>query len=169
VTFLWTLAGAAILALLVADAYRRLRRRRSVRGRTEIEDALKHLFDQEYRGLRASFASLRGTLGVNDGQLMALLGRMQEQGLVTASGREFRLTPDGERVARQVVRAHRLLERYFADEARLPLRDVHAAAERREHVLTSIQTTSSAWRKRSGIRPAARTPERRTRALQEAT
>jgi DtxR family transcriptional regulator, Mn-dependent transcriptional regulator len=42
-------------------------------------------------------------------------------------------------VARQIVRAHRLLERYFADEARLPLRHVHAAAERREHALTAEQ------------------------------
>lgn len=138
-TALSILAGAAILALLAGETFRRLRRRRTARGRTRIEDALKHLFDQEYRGLQASFASLRGMLAVNDGELMALLGRMQEQGLVTASGREFRLTPDGERVARQIVRAHRLLERYFADEARLPLRDVHAAAERREHALTRDQ------------------------------
>ena len=138
-TALSILAGAAILALIAGETFRRLRRRRAARGRTQIEDALKHLFDQEYRGLQASFASLRGMLAVNDGELMALLGRMQEQGLVTASGREFRLTPDGERVARQIVRAHRLLERYFADEARLPLQQVHRAAERGEHALTEAQ------------------------------
>jgi DtxR family Mn-dependent transcriptional regulator len=42
-------------------------------------------------------------------------------------------------VALQVIRAHRLLERYFADEARLPLRQVHAAAERQEHALSPEQ------------------------------
>ena len=61
---------------------------------------------------------------------------MQAQGLLATHGQEFQLTPDGERLALQIVRAHRLLERYFADEARLPLRDVHAAAERREHSLS---------------------------------
>jgi DtxR family Mn-dependent transcriptional regulator len=70
---------------------------------------------------------------------MQLLERMQHQGLVTALGQDFNLTPEGERVARQVVRAHRLLERYFADEARLPLLQVHAAAERQEHALTPDQ------------------------------
>jgi Mn-dependent DtxR family transcriptional regulator len=64
---------------------------------------------------------------------------MQQQGLVVARGQEFELTAEGERVARQVVRAHRLLERYFADEARLPLGAVHAEAERREHSLTADQ------------------------------
>ena len=34
------------------------------------------------------------------------------------------------------MRAHRLLERYFADEARLPIGKVHRAAERGEHALT---------------------------------
>jgi DtxR family Mn-dependent transcriptional regulator len=33
----------------------------------------------------------------------------------------------------QVLRAHRLWERYLVDEARMPVTDVHAEAERREH------------------------------------
>lgn len=127
---------AAVAAAVAVAARRRLRARDAVRGRTLVEDALKHLFDQEYRSRYASFASLRGILRLNDRSLMQLVGRMQQQGLVEATGQEFRLTAEGERVARQVVRAHRLLERYFADEARLPLRDVHTAAERREHALT---------------------------------
>ncbi|MGH9372491.1 MAG: metal-dependent transcriptional regulator, partial [Vicinamibacterales bacterium] len=135
-TTAWLLIGATALLVLAIVGARRLRDRDALRRRTWIEDALKHLFDQEYRGRRGSFASLRGMLGLNDRRLMQLVARMQQQGLVKASGQEFQLTAEGERVARQVVRAHRLLERYFADEARLPLRDVHAAAERREHALT---------------------------------
>jgi DtxR family transcriptional regulator, Mn-dependent transcriptional regulator len=129
------IAAAAVLLLAVRD----VRQRGVTRRRTQIEDALKHLFDQEYRGRRASFASLGGQLRVSDRRLMQLLAQMQHQGLVIARGQEFELTAEGERVARQIVRAHRLLERYFADEARLPLGQVHAAAERREHELTSDQ------------------------------
>jgi DtxR family Mn-dependent transcriptional regulator len=138
-TIVLVLLAAACLLVLGLVIRVRLRGRNVLRRRAQIEDALKHLFDQEYRGRRGSFASLSGILRVNDRRLIQLLGRMQEQGLVTASGQEFQLTPEGERVARQIVRAHRLLERYFADEARLPLRDVHAAAERGEHGLTREQ------------------------------
>ena len=131
--------AAAFVAAVAWTLLRRLGTRRVAQGRMQTEDALKHLFEQEYRGRRGSFASLGGTLRVKAPRLMQLLGRMQQQGLVTARGQDFQLTPEGERVARQVVRAHRLLERYFADEARLPLRDVHAAAERGEHALTPDQ------------------------------
>ena len=135
------LVALGVIAVLVAAGLivRLFDRREASRRRIRIEDALKHLFDQEYRGRKGSFASLGGALRLNDRRLMQLLARMQQQGLVVASGQEFQLTAEGERVARQVVRAHRLLERYFADEARLPLRQVHAAAERQEHALTPAQ------------------------------
>jgi DtxR family Mn-dependent transcriptional regulator len=116
----------------------------SARIRAQTEDALKHLFDLEYRGRRGSFASLGGALRLSDRTLIRLLARLQEQGLGVAAGQEFRLTPDGERVARQVVRAHRLLERYFADEARLPLGAIHGVAERQEHTLTPGQVDALA-------------------------
>jgi DtxR family Mn-dependent transcriptional regulator len=108
-----------------------------LRGRQRLEDALKHLFDQEYRGRRASISSLAGVLRLRDRAVVALVGRMQAQGLLEPYGQEFRLTSDGEKLALQIVRAHRLLERYFADEARLPLPAVHAEAERREHSLSA--------------------------------
>jgi DtxR family Mn-dependent transcriptional regulator len=106
------------------------------RARQALEDALKHLFDQEYRGRRGSLASLAGALHLRDAEIVALVSRMQRQGLVELQGQSYVLTAAGERLALQIVRAHRLLERYFADEARLPLARVHAAAERREHSLS---------------------------------
>jgi DtxR family Mn-dependent transcriptional regulator len=125
-------------ALVVAWAALRLQRQRAVaRGRRHLEDALKHLFEQEYRGRRGSLSSLAGVLRLADAKVVDLVGRMQAQGLVTSHGVEFRLTSEGEKLALQIVRAHRLLERYFADEARLPLRRIHAAAERREHSMSA--------------------------------
>lgn len=130
-TFLLIALAAAVSAWLV---WRRAQA--PARDRRRLEDALKHLFEQEYRGRHASLASLAGALRIPDASVVSLVGRMQAQKLVVARGQEFDLTPDGERLALQVVRAHRLLERYFADEARLPIRAVHAAAERREHTLS---------------------------------
>ncbi|MEZ5316298.1 MAG: iron dependent repressor, metal binding and dimerization domain protein [Vicinamibacterales bacterium] len=104
--------------------------------RRQHEDALKHLFDLEYRGRHGSIASIAGALRLSDRAVVGLVGRLQTLGLVRAHGQDFRLTAEGERVALQIVRAHRLLERYFADEARLPLKKIHAAAERGEHRLS---------------------------------
>ena len=128
------LATAAAVLLLLA--YRWSLKSRIGRDRQRLEDGLKHLFDLEYRGRHGSLASLSGALGVADHIALALVTRMQTQGLLVARGAEFDLTREGERLALQVIRAHRLLERYFADEARLPLSQIHAAAERGEHHLT---------------------------------
>jgi len=132
------MTGALVFVALATAAALLLWRRASgpARDRHRLQDALKHLFEQEYRGRRASLSSVAGVLRLSDSTVVALIGRMQAQGLVESHGQEFGLTPQGERLALQVVRAHRLLERYFADEARLPLREVHAAAERREHSLS---------------------------------
>jgi DtxR family transcriptional regulator, Mn-dependent transcriptional regulator len=127
-------ALAALLLLVAAARWRRSRR--ATRTRQQIEDALKHLFEEEYRNRRASLSSLAGILQLPSQAVVALVARMQSQGLVTAEGQTFHLTPEGQRLALQVVRAHRLLERYFADEARLPLKEIHAEAERKEHSLS---------------------------------
>jgi DtxR family Mn-dependent transcriptional regulator len=125
-----------VLALFAAVLWWR-RRHGDERARQRLEDALKHMSEQEYRGRHATLSSLAGALGLPASAVVGLVARMQARQLVVADGQEFDLTPEGQRVALQVVRAHRLLERYFADEARLPLRQVHAAAERREHSLSA--------------------------------
>ena len=142
-TTFWLLVAIGVVSA-AAVLVRRLTLGEAARTRARTEDALKHLFDLEYRGRRGSFASLGGSLRLGDRSLIRLLARLQEQGLVVAAGQEFRLTPEGERVARQVVRAHRLIERYFADEARLPLGAIHRVAEQREHTLTPGQVDALA-------------------------
>jgi DtxR family transcriptional regulator, Mn-dependent transcriptional regulator len=134
------MTGLVLILAAVATGFlvsRWYHRRQSFHARQRSEDALKHLFEQEYRGRHGSLASLKGALRLPDGPVLALVARMQALDLVRARGQEFDLTPAGERLALQIVRAHRLLERYFADEARLPLKQVHAAAERREHSLSA--------------------------------
>lgn len=128
--------GPPVVVILAFVGFRLARAERLARNRRRVEDALKHLFEEQYRGRHASLSSLGGALRLSGSVALKLAVQMQRQGLVKAEGQTFSLTPDGERLALQVVRAHRLLERYFADEARLPLRQVHAAAERKEHSLS---------------------------------
>jgi DtxR family Mn-dependent transcriptional regulator len=50
--------------------------------------------------------------------------------------RGVRLTEAGERVAVEVIRHHRLLELYLAETLGLDVDDVHAEADRLEHVIS---------------------------------
>lgn len=109
------------------------------RQRERVEDALKHLLDREQQGRHASPESLAGCLDLRRAKATDLIASMESQGLVESRGSELHLTTEGERWAMHVVRAHRLWERYLADEARMPLENVHREAHRREHRLTDTQ------------------------------
>lgn len=104
-----------------------------------VEDALKHLFEREYRNRQGSISELSKGLKLSPRATAAVIARMQDQLLATVNGDRLTLTPDGKRVALQIVRAHRLLERYLADEAGLPLGQIHATAERLEHAVSPAQ------------------------------
>lgn len=107
--------------------------------REQVEDALKHLLDREQQGRHASPESLGGTLDLSRVKVTSLIEDMESQGLIESRGTELHLTAEGERWALHVVRAHRLWERYLADEARMPLEKVHGEAQKREHTLTEAQ------------------------------
>lgn len=112
---------------------------RAAREREQVEDALKHLLDREQQGRHASPESLAGNLGLSRSRATRLIEKMEAQGLLESRGAELHLTVEGERWALHVVRAHRLWERYLADEARMPLERVHREAHHREHRLTDSQ------------------------------
>jgi DtxR family Mn-dependent transcriptional regulator len=109
------------------------RRSRQTRQRALAEDALKHLHACEWRGHMASLDSLAGALRLSPRAAVTLARRMEIEGWLRCTEDRLRLTPEGEQLALAVIRAHRLWERYLADEARMPLTDIHAEAERREH------------------------------------
>jgi len=142
-TFTWLII--IILLLLVGVFLPRygLRARfqlwRAARGREQLEDALKHLLDREQEGRHASPESLEGALEIRSKRVMQLIAQMESQNLLESRGHELHLTAEGERWALHVMRAHRLWERYLADEARMPLEQVHRLAHRREHTLSDAE------------------------------
>lgn len=112
---------------------------RSSREREQLEDALKHLLDREGQGRHASPESLAGTLNLPRAKVTRLISDMESQGLLETQGSLLHLTAEGERWAMHIVRAHRLWERYLVDEARMPLKQIHDAAQKREHSFTDAQ------------------------------
>ena len=133
------LIGLLSLFLPTYGVLARLTAWRAIRQREWVEDALKHLLDREQQGRHASPESLAGTLSLPTAKVMKLIADMSAQNLVEHRGLELHLTPEGERWAMHVVRAHRLWERYLADEARMPLDRVHGEAHRREHTLSAAE------------------------------
>jgi DtxR family Mn-dependent transcriptional regulator len=115
---------------------------RAAQARELAEDALKHLLDREQQGRHASPESLEGALEIKSKQAMQLIAQMEAQDLLETRGHQLHLTTAGERWALHVVRAHRLWERYLADEARMPLQQVHREANRREHSLSEADLNS---------------------------
>ena len=103
-----------------------------------VEDYLKAMYALEQRGGRAVGTTLLAErLRVTPGSVSAMLRKLDAQGLVELEPyRGARLTPAGRERALEVVRHHRLLELYLAEELGVPWDRVHQEAEVLEHVLS---------------------------------
>lgn len=113
------------------------RRQRSAADRILVEDALKHAYHYEDRGQTATQESIGGALEIPSARVVALVERMQDRGLVRWTDGRIVLTAEGGRYALQIIRAHRLWERYLADETGVHPLEWHAEAERAEHRMSA--------------------------------
>jgi DtxR family transcriptional regulator, Mn-dependent transcriptional regulator len=103
-----------------------------------IEDYAKAIYALSRRTPGAvSTTALAARLGVTPGSVSAMLKKLDERGLAThAPYRGVQLTAAGERIALEVLRHHRLLELYLAEQLDVPWERVHEEAEALEHVLS---------------------------------
>jgi DtxR family Mn-dependent transcriptional regulator len=104
--------------------------------RVRIEDAVKHVYMCQRNQQTCSIESLAGRLEVSTAQAAELLSRLAEMRLIRTGGDGPVLTPEGERSAVQIVRNHRLWERYLADRTGVPPGEWHDQAEHMEHALS---------------------------------
>lgn len=107
--------------------------------RIQIEDALKHLYDCEYRAISCTINSIAGNLSISSDRSAKLVSKLESLGLLTTSGEVLQLTAQGRSYALRVIRVHRLWERYLADETSTTEKDWHELAEKKEHSFTSEQ------------------------------
>lgn len=101
-----------------------------------LEDALKLIFNFQQEGQLPDKFRLAVELKLDLPAVQALISRLEAQQLVQVQHHKLTLTSEGVRWALQVIRAHRLWERYLADEACMPLEKIHTAAHQREHYMT---------------------------------
>jgi DtxR family transcriptional regulator, Mn-dependent transcriptional regulator len=139
VALLWFAALVLLTAILAWPRHgvaARVRRLWRMTERTQVEDAIKHLFHAGERGEIVTDASLAASLRMARGRAHDLLGRLLGNGLVEVHDDGHRLTASGRRDALRVVRSHRLLERYLADRTGIGPEEWHELAEEQEHALT---------------------------------
>jgi len=135
------IAGAAVLLMAAVfwprfGVIARWQRMRLTSRRVLTEDALKHLYDCEYRRIACTRQSIAGTLAVSGDRAAEVLEGLIGLGLVLSRGEVFVLSEEGRAYALRVIRMHRLWERYLADETGIGETEWHEEAERQEHRLT---------------------------------
>lgn len=102
-----------------------------------VQDYLKAIYALESAGERVTTSALAQRMGVSAPSATAMTKRLAELDLVErAPYRGVELTESGRRGALEVVRHHRLLERYLVDRLGLSLHEVHAEAELLEHAIS---------------------------------
>jgi DtxR family transcriptional regulator, Mn-dependent transcriptional regulator len=102
-----------------------------------IQDYLKAIYKLQEGEAPVAVTSLAKEQGVAAGSASEMVKKLAALDLVEHKPyRGIRLTPAGERVALEVIRHHRLLELYLAETLGLHVDDVHAEADRLEHVIS---------------------------------
>ncbi len=136
ILFFLLAALASVLCWPKTGYFASMRRSRELARRVVLEDALKHVFNHDARGQTSTLTSLAGALEISTSRAVALVDRTAELGLARFVDGRIVLTDDGRRYALEVIRAHRLWERYLADETGVDPLEWHQRAESEEHMIT---------------------------------
>lgn len=101
------------------------------------QDYLKTIYMLRSRGEEANNAAIAQAMSVTPASATNMVRRLADMGLVTYEAyRGVSLTADGERIALEMVRHHRLIELFLHAILDIPWDQVHAEAEKLEHVIS---------------------------------
>jgi len=102
-----------------------------------VQDYMKQIYLLERRDGKATTSVLADAMGVSAASATSMVKKLAGLGFVEHSKYHgVTLTPEGEKVALEVLRHHRLLEVYLTQTLGLSWDKVHTEAERLEHVLS---------------------------------
>jgi DtxR family Mn-dependent transcriptional regulator len=102
-----------------------------------IQDYLREIYKLGASDDRVTTTALARGMGVSPASASAMVKKLAALSLVVhAPYRGVTLTTEGEQVALEVTRHHRLLELYLARTLGIHIDEVHAEADRLEHVIS---------------------------------
>ncbi len=102
-----------------------------------FEEYCETIFELEEDDIDVIQARIVERLQVSRPAVSEMIKKMGEANLVYFHGTQIHLTDDGKSLANQVVRRHRLAERFLTDILGLSWADAHHEAGRWEHVISS--------------------------------
>jgi len=98
---------------------------------------LEALYEMAEEGIPPVQARLARWMGVSPASVSEAVRRLVRDELVTAKDRRLEFTPGGERLARTLVRRHRLVEHFLIRIIGLPWHRAHEEARRWEKVISA--------------------------------
>ena len=99
----------------------------------EYCEAIFELAEDDVDVIQARIAE---RLGVSRPAVSEMIRKMEREGLITLEGSDIALSAQGQALATQVVRRHRLAERFLTDVLGLSWTQAHHEAGRWEHVIS---------------------------------
>jgi Fe2+ transport system protein FeoA/Mn-dependent DtxR family transcriptional regulator len=104
----------------------------------EVEDTLKAAYALQEGGREWRAEELAHAMGFPEAMADDIAASLIASGWAEKGAQtRMHLTSKGEARAQELIRAHRLWERYLVDQEGMPIEEVHAEAHRREHETTS--------------------------------
>jgi DtxR family transcriptional regulator, Mn-dependent transcriptional regulator len=103
------------------------------------EEYLQIIYWLQEAGLPMTGANIARALRVSAPTVHEMIGRLEDDGYVTrATDKSLSFTDTGRDHASQIVRRHRLIERFLTDVFDIPWDQVHEEAERLEHWMSPV-------------------------------
>src|SRR6187401_606297 len=103
------------------------------------EEYLQIMFWLEEAGLPITGANIARAMQLSPPTVHEMIGRLERDGYVTrAEDKSVSFTDTGRDHAAQIVRRHRLIERFLTDVLGIPWDEVHEEAERLEHAMSPV-------------------------------
>ena len=101
------------------------------------EEYLQTIFWLEEAGLPITAANIARAMQLSAPTVHEMVGRLETDGYVKrAADKSLSFTASGRDHASQIVRRHRLIERFLTDVLKIPWDEVHEEAERLEHAMS---------------------------------
>jgi DtxR family transcriptional regulator, Mn-dependent transcriptional regulator len=103
------------------------------------EEYLQIIYWLQEAGLPITGANIARAMQVSAPTVHEMIGRLEADGYVTrAEDKSLSFTESGREQASQIVRRHRLIERFLTDVFDIPWDQVHEEAERLEHWMSPV-------------------------------
>jgi DtxR family transcriptional regulator, Mn-dependent transcriptional regulator len=103
------------------------------------EEYLQSLFWLQEAGLPMTAANLARAMQLSAPTVHEMVGRLERDGYITRDRtRTIAFTPTGAEHAAEIVRRHRLIERFLTDILGIPWDEVHEEAEHLEHGMSPV-------------------------------